>query len=119
MIQTTRSSGATHIADAAEKALEATAQAIDSSRQLASETAGRIGETARDLRHGAAGLARSGAESVSEAAGAAQRGLGKFGRAARRRVEDNPMKSALIAAAIGAALAALVLVLSHNRQEAD
>jgi ElaB/YqjD/DUF883 family membrane-anchored ribosome-binding protein len=105
MTETTRTPNETRMSDAAQDALATTAQVIDSSRQLASRTAGRIGETARDLRDSAAGYARTGAASVGDAADAAQRRAGEFARSARQRVEAAPMRSVLIAAAVGAAVA--------------
>jgi len=117
MTETTRTPSDTRLSDAAQDTLTATTQAIESSRQLANETAGRIGETARDLRNSAADFARTRAESVGAAANAAQRRLGKFARATRQRVEDAPVKSVLIAAAVGAAVA---LVLSFfSRRDAE
>lgn len=116
MLNTTRTTVGTRVSDAAEEALEATTHALDSSRQFATETAARIGESARGLRDSAADLARTSAESVSEATAAAQRQLGQYAKAARRYVADEPVKSALIAAAIGAAAAALVLAVTRSRR---
>lgn len=117
MTEPTRTPNGTRMSDATQDALAATAQVIDSSRQLASKTAGRIGETARDLRDSAADYARTSAASVSDAADAAQRRAGEFARAARQRVEAAPMKSVLIAAAVGAAVA--VVVGMFSRRDAD
>lgn len=119
MTETTRTPAGTRLSDAAQQALGATTQAIDSSRELASKTAARIGATARDLRDGAADLARTTAESVGETTDAAQRRVGKLARAARRRVEDEPVKAALIAAAVGAAAAALVMAFLRGRRGPD
>lgn len=114
MTETIRTPSGTRLSDAGQDTLTATAQAIGSSRQLANETAGRIGETAGDLRNSAADFARTRAESIGAAAKAAQRRVGKFARATRQCVEDAPMKSVLIAAAVGAAVA-LVLGLFSRR----
>lgn len=105
-------------ADAAGEALGAATDALDSSRQLAVDTARRMGEGARDLRVGAAEALLAGSDSVSEAAAAAQRQLGRFAGASRRRVAEAPMKSVLIAAAVGAA-AALLLALLRSRRDQD
>ena len=71
----------------------------------------------RDLRYGATDLARKSASSVSEATAAAQRQLGQYAQATGRYVSEQPVKSALIAAAIGAAVAALVLAIRRNRRD--
>lgn len=117
MTETTRTPTGTRLSDAAQDTLTATAQAIDSSRQLATKTAARIGDTARDLRDSAADFARTRAESVGEAADAAQQRMAKFAQAARQRVEDAPMKSVLIAAAVGAAVALVLGFFSRRDTE--
>lgn len=99
----------------ADEARGATAQALDSTRQLASQAMERAGETVRDLRYGMKDLAGRSATSVSEATAAAQRQLGQYAQATGRYVSEQPVKSALIAAAVGAAVAALVLALRRNR----
>jgi ElaB/YqjD/DUF883 family membrane-anchored ribosome-binding protein len=117
MLETTRTPGGTPLSDAAQDPLTATTQAVGSSREPAGEAAGRIGESARELRDSAADFARTRAESVVAAANAAQRRVGMFARTTRRRVEDAPMKSVLIAAAAGSAVA---LVLSFfSRRDAE
>lgn len=119
MTETTRAPVGARLSDAAQEALGATTQAIDSSKHLASKTASRIGDTARDLRDSAADFARTTAESVGETTDAAQRRVGKLARAARRRVEDEPLKAALIAAALGAAAAALLMAVVRGRRSPD
>jgi ElaB/YqjD/DUF883 family membrane-anchored ribosome-binding protein len=116
MTTPTRTSVSARVSDAAEEALDATTHAIDSSRQFANEAAGKISATARELRDTATDLARMSAESVSDATDAAQRQLGRYARATRRYVADEPVKSALIAAAVGAAAAALVLAIFRSRR---
>ncbi|MFI4927135.1 MAG: hypothetical protein ACHP7E_05535 [Burkholderiales bacterium] len=117
MTETTRTPNGTRMSDAAQDAVAVTAQVIDSSRQLASRTAGRLGETARDLRDSAADFARTRAASVGDAADVAQQRVGQFARATRQRVEDAPLKAVLIAAAVGAAVAWVVGAFS--RRDAD
>ena len=56
---------------------KAAADALERSRQYATAAAGKIREAARDLGGSAGDLARTGAESVGEAAAGAQRQLGK------------------------------------------
>jgi ElaB/YqjD/DUF883 family membrane-anchored ribosome-binding protein len=62
-------------------------------------------------------LARKGASTMSDATAAAQRQLGEYAQSTRRYVSEEPVKSALIAAAIGAAVAALVLAIRRNRRD--
>ena len=100
----------------ADEARGATAHALDSTKELASHALERAGETVRDLRYGVKDLASKSATSVSEATAAAQRQLGHYAQATGRYVSDQPVKSALIAAAIGAAVAALVLAWRRNRE---
>ena len=97
----------------ADDALGATGHALD----IASQALDKTSEKVRGLRYGAADLARRGASSVSDATAAAQRQLGQYAQATGRYVADQPVKSALIAAAIGAAVAALVLAMRRNRRD--
>ncbi len=94
------------ISGAAEDALEATTHALETTRELASQAIERAGERARDLGDG-----------VKDAGAAAQRQLGRYARSTRRYVADEPVKSALIAAAVGAGVAALVLAMLRNWRE--
>lgn len=116
MTNPTRTSVGDRLSSAADEALDATTHALDSSRKVAAEVAERMGETARDLRHGAAELARASAAAVSEATAAAQRKLGQYEGATRRYLAEEPVKSALIAAAVGAVAAALVLAVLRSRR---
>lgn len=101
----------------ADEARDATGHALDTTRQFANQTIERAGETVRDLRYGVKDLASKGATSVSEATAAAQRQLGHYANATSRYVSEQPVKSALIAAAVGAAVAALVLAWRRNRDK--
>lgn len=94
---------------------KSTAQALDTTKQFANQAIELAGETVRDLRYGMRDLASRGATSVSDATAAAQRQLGHYAQATGRYVSEQPVKSALIAAAVGAAVAALVLAWRHNR----
>jgi ElaB/YqjD/DUF883 family membrane-anchored ribosome-binding protein len=112
-----RTSTRERISDAAEQAIDATTHAIDTGRQFTTDAASRVGATARELREDAVDLAHSAAASVSDAAAAAQRQLGGYAKAGRRYVENDPWKAVLIAAAVGAAAAALILVLSRRHED--
>jgi ElaB/YqjD/DUF883 family membrane-anchored ribosome-binding protein len=91
--------------------------ALDSTRQFASHAMDRAGERARDLRDGMKDYANRGMSSVADAAARAQRQAGEYAQATGRYVTEQPVKSALIAAAIGAAVAALVLALRRNGRD--
>ena len=102
----------------ADEALDATGHAIENTRQLATHAIEKAGERVRDLRYGVKDLASKGMTSASEAAAAAQKQLGQYAQASGRYVTEHPVKSAMIAAAIGAAVAALVLAL-RRRSDSD
>jgi ElaB/YqjD/DUF883 family membrane-anchored ribosome-binding protein len=103
--------------DDSDAALSAGAHAFETTRHLASQAIEKAGETVRDLRYGATDLARKSASTVSDATAAAQRQLGHYAQVTGRYVSEEPVKSALIAAAIGAAVAALVLAMRRNRRD--
>jgi ElaB/YqjD/DUF883 family membrane-anchored ribosome-binding protein len=81
---------------------------LDSTRRMASEALQRASDTMRDLRSG-----------MSERASAAQRTMGDYTSASTRYVAEHPLKSALVAAAVGAAVAGLVLAMRHRRELDD
>ncbi len=70
----------------------------------------------RELGSGVKDFANRGMTSVSGSAQAAQRHLSEYAHTTGRYVAEHPMKSALIAAAVGAAVAGLVLAVRHNRR---
>ncbi len=86
-----------------EDARSAASQALESTKEFATHAFEKAGEKVRDLRYGAKELASKGVSSV-----------GDYAHATTRYVADQPVKSALIAAAVGAAVAALVLALRRN-----
>jgi ElaB/YqjD/DUF883 family membrane-anchored ribosome-binding protein len=79
-------------------------ETIDSTRRLAAEALDRASSTVKDLRSG-----------VSDRASSAQRYMGDYASAGTRYVSEHPMKSALIAAAVGAAVAGIVIAMRHRR----
>jgi ElaB/YqjD/DUF883 family membrane-anchored ribosome-binding protein len=79
---------------------------LDSTRQMAADALERASSTMKDLRYG-----------VADRASAAQRYVGEYASAGTRYVSDHPLKSALIAAAVGAAVAGLVLAMRHRRDQ--
>ncbi|HET8746454.1 MAG TPA: hypothetical protein VFM98_12675 [Ramlibacter sp.] len=80
---------------------------LDSTRKMAAEALDRASASMKDLRSG-----------MSERASAAQRYMGDYARTSSRYVTEHPMKSALIAAAVGAAVAGLIIALRH-REDRD
>ena len=86
-----------------DEARGAAAHALESTKEFASQAFEKATEKARDLRYGARELASRGVSSV-----------GEYAQATTRYVAEQPLKSALIAAAIGAAVAALVMAMRRN-----
>ena len=89
----------------ADEARGITGHALETTKELASQAIERAGEKVRDLRYGVKDLASKGVSSV-----------GGYAQATGRYVTEQPVKSALIAAAIGAAVAALVLAMRRNKR---
>lgn len=83
-------------------------ETLDSTRRMASDALDRASATMKDLRSG-----------MSDRASAAQRYVGDYANVGSRYVAEHPMKSALIAAAIGAAVAGIYLAMRHHRQQQD
>ena len=79
---------------------------MNNTKELAGNALDAAGEKIRDLRYGARELASRGANSV-----------GNYAQATTRYVSERPLQSALIAAAIGVAVAGLVIAIrrSDNR----
>ena len=92
---------------------------LDSTRKLASDALERATSSMKDLRSGVQGVASRGMGAVSDRASAAQRYMGEYASASTRYVSDHPLKSALIAAAVGAAVAGIVLAMRHRRDLQD
>ena len=80
---------------------------LDSTRKMAAEALDRASASMKDLR-----------SSVSDRASSAQRQVGDYARTGSRYVTEHPLKSALIAAAVGAAVAGLVIAMRH-REDRD
>jgi ElaB/YqjD/DUF883 family membrane-anchored ribosome-binding protein len=76
---------------------------LDSTRKMAADALDRASASMKDLRSG-----------MSERASAAQRYVGDYARTGTQYVTEHPLKSALIAAAVGAAVAGLVIALRHR-----
>jgi ElaB/YqjD/DUF883 family membrane-anchored ribosome-binding protein len=78
-------------------------QALESTRDFANQAFERANAKMRDLRYGMKDLADRMPGSVND-----------YAQATTRYVSEQPVKSALIAAAVGAAVAGLVLALRRN-----
>jgi ElaB/YqjD/DUF883 family membrane-anchored ribosome-binding protein len=87
----------------------------DDALQTASQALDKAGETVRELRFGARDLASRGLDSVAETASAAQRRLGSYVQATGRYAAEQPVKTALIAAAVGALVAGAIIA-ARRRQ---
>jgi ElaB/YqjD/DUF883 family membrane-anchored ribosome-binding protein len=81
---------------------------LDSTRRMAADALERASSKMKDLRSG-----------MSDRASVAQRYVGDYASVGKNYVTDHPLKSALIAAAVGAAVAGLVLALRHRRELED
>jgi ElaB/YqjD/DUF883 family membrane-anchored ribosome-binding protein len=79
--------------------------ALETTRQFASQAIERTGERVRDLRDG-----------LKHASVDAQRQVDRYTRQTRRYVSERPVTSALIAAAVGAAIAGITLAVLRNRR---
>lgn len=117
MTNTTHTPTGARVSAAAGQAADATAHALDSGRQFASEAANLIGEAGRDIGGSAADLARRGAASVTDATLGAQRQLGEYARATKGYVARDPWTAALVAAAIGAAVGVLAMSVLHRPRD--
>lgn len=87
----------------ADDARSLASQALDSTREYANQAFDRAGSRLRDLRSGVKDMASRGASS-----------MGDYAQATTRYISDEPLKSALIAAAVGAAVAGLVIALRRS-----
>lgn len=75
----------------------------------------RLGDKVRDIGSGIKDAAHRGVSSVTDHAYAAQRELGRYASQTGRYVTEQPLKSALIAAGVGALVAGVIIALRHNR----
>lgn len=96
----------TGVSTYADEARSITGQALESTKEFANQAFEKAGEKVRELRYGVKDLANKSASSV-----------GEYAQATTRYVAEQPLKSALIAAAVGAAVAALVLAMRRNSKQ--
>ncbi len=82
----------------ADEASHAGSNLFDNTREFAAQALERAASRMRDLREG-----------MADTASAAQRHVGQYADATRRYVADQPMRSALLAAAVGAIVAVVIV----------
>ena len=87
-----------------------TTRAQSSAQTLADDALEKV----RDLRYGVQDLANKSISAMGEGASVAQERLGRYASTTGRYVSEQPVKSALIAAAIGAAVAGLVIAMRRS-----
>ncbi|MES2483551.1 MAG: hypothetical protein V4609_16305 [Pseudomonadota bacterium] len=96
--------GATSVRPLADEAIATGVHALDSTREFAAQALERAAEKMRDLRYG-----------VADTASAAQRQVGRYASATRHYVAEQPVRSAVIAAGVGALVAAAILLARRQR----
>lgn len=110
-----------------EDVLQTAQDAVETTRNLAHDTVERASDKVRGLRRDidpaidqlaskAERLVRNGLQAVTHTGETAQKTLSKYADATGRYVADQPVKSVLIAAATGAAVAALVMALQGRHR---
>lgn len=80
-----------------------TAQAMGNTREFANQALGRASEKMRDLSYGMRDIANRGASS-----------MGDYAQATRVYVAEQPVRSAMIAAAVGAVVAGMIIAMRHR-----
>ncbi|HZH07719.1 MAG TPA: hypothetical protein VEY69_13680 [Lautropia sp.] len=93
----------------ASDAMQTGENAMDQTRQIAAQALEKAGEKMRDMSVGARELANRSMHTVSDKAAIAQERLGRYADVTTRYVSDEPIKAALIAATVGAAVAAILI----------
>jgi ElaB/YqjD/DUF883 family membrane-anchored ribosome-binding protein len=83
----------------ADDAASAGGSTLDSTREFAAQALERAAEKMRDIRYG-----------VADTATAAQRQMSHYANATTRYVAEQPVRSAMIAAAVGALVMAAILI---------
>ena len=94
--------------------LQTAEQAVESVRGFTNDSLDRAGSVAEELSARAQELARKGIAAASGTSAQAQKAMHRYADTTTKYVAEQPVKSVLIAAAIGAALAALVIA-ARNR----
>lgn len=92
-----------------------TSDTLQQTRQMAHDAMERASSRVKDLRSGVGDVTSRGMSAMSDRASAARRYAGEYASLSTRYVAEHPLKSALIAAAIGAAVAGVVIAMRHRR----
>ncbi len=105
-----------------DEVLQSAGQAVDATRGLASDTADKVRGLRRDIEpavdqwtgrvHDAA---QRGLDALAQGSSRARESFFRGADAAGRVVADQPVKAVLVAAAVGAAVTALILVAARRR----
>jgi ElaB/YqjD/DUF883 family membrane-anchored ribosome-binding protein len=117
--------GARHLTT--EGVLKSAEEAVEAARSFTNDSLDKAGSTMRDVRANlsastdqlagkAQDLARKGIDAASRTSAKAQKAVDQYAKVTTRYVADQPVKSVLIAVAVGAAVAALVMAL-RSRDE--
>ena len=101
-----------HASAAADQAHGMTEKALGTTKEIAAQAIDRV----RELGTGVKGLASKSASSMGDVTTRAGRRLGDYAHATGRYVSDQPVKAALIAAAVGAGVTALLLAMRRNKR---
>lgn len=96
---------------AADKTLRAASETLEHMHERVNAARTRAGETIDQLSERAQHYARVGMDKAAETRDRAKRGLQNAGDATSHYVADQPLKSIAIAAGVGAATAALLMML--------
>jgi ElaB/YqjD/DUF883 family membrane-anchored ribosome-binding protein len=88
---------------------------LDNTRKLAQDAMDRASSTMKDLRSNMQDVASRSMSAMSDRASAARSAMGDYANMSKTYVTENPLKSAMIAAAIGAAVAGLVMAMRRYR----
>lgn len=103
---------------AANASYDSAESTLDHTRHLASQALDRASERMRDVSVGARDLANRSLSTVSDKAAIAQARLGRYADVTGRYVSDQPVRSALIAASVGALITvALLSARRRNRRQ--
>ncbi|MES2509564.1 MAG: hypothetical protein V4625_06515 [Pseudomonadota bacterium] len=119
--------GASAIRNASDEALQTAEKTVDATRTYANDALDRAEDKVRELRGSvdpvieamaakAQKLARQSLDMAAEAKEKAQQSLSRYASATTQYVSEQPVRSVLIAAAVGAAVALLVSA-SRNRNQ--
>ena len=100
--------------EAADKTLRAASEALSQASARLNAARARAGETIDQWTERAQELSRNGLDKACDFLDCSKRGVRRAGDATSAYVEDQPLKSIAIAAGVGAATAALIMLLRNR-----